>query len=211
VGNLSWKKYTKKDSEEKKNIWWGSQGSLYLTFKNPDYVILKNARFIPQKHPNESWLEVTIENLTKEIFSVNYLIFKAWHDWGIRCGEGDTPNAWQEFHLNWRKVLSGIPSVTSQGTWTKINDEEVLVRSKFRAANCGNYSHDFVASVPLQVDLKPNTINRISLKFTEIPFLIPTVPSSLQKWQGMSISIDPDEIAFPKVFNIEKLSRDILK
>jgi hypothetical protein len=212
LGAQQWESYQKNVGENKPFQWWGAQGTLLLTLKDPDWPVLSSVRLLPLREANSSFLEVIVENRTDVPLALAYLLLKASHPTGgqtVSCYEGDPV---QVVTLNWQQIISTAPVQEAEPSWTKLSEADVLVPTKFNLSDaCSGVSH-FRADVPLRVTVEPKALKRIALKILELP-RGPDVPhrrnlTTLRNWHALTVSFEPSDLFNPKSLMIVDKGQD---
>jgi hypothetical protein len=212
IHDLKWKRYVNQDLCDSK-FWWGAQKSSSIQLDDPDIVALSSARIRRLTKKGEPWIEIIIENLSNRIASSAELDLSAAHMTLNVCPSSvEVPN-WQSVNLDWSSILAKNTIDKPSGVWTVIKEEGVVARNYY-SESCSSFN--FKTTIPIQVDIEPQTKMRLSLKIVESSntpatlkqessksFFEPRLhpPSSLYEWDSLHVSIHDDELVFPKIID----------
>lgn len=141
------------------------------------------------KASRDFFIETVAENLSTRSVPVRSLTIEGVHSWNIQCRDTAAPNPWQPLTLDWQMARN--PAASSVSGWTSVRGDEIQVKVRFRAANCGDYHHRLEATVPLDVTIAPGGVERIVLRVSELQAAAGSslpIPS-LADWESVMITI----------------------
>ena len=169
-------------------------GKVSVVLDDPDWVVLRAARMLPVEETGEELLEVIFENLSGSPIPINNISLVASDDWGHRCEAGAKVPPPQTVVLDGTRI-SSIGQSESAGGWTQLGELKITINARIQPASCSNYSNEFRAKIPVQLDLEPATIGRITFKVAGTSGLVNnatghTRNKPLRDWSKFSVEIE---------------------
>lgn len=168
-------------------------GTIQLQKAKPKDLVITATR-LRVRGSRDFLIETVAENLSPRDVPVRRLVLEGATPWGVSCHEGAPPNPWQPLTFDWGFARN--PSTSPVNAWTQVRGTEIQVQVRFRPANCGDYNHRLEATVPLDVTVPANGVERIVLRVNEINTALESKAhsdasplTSLADWETMSVTL----------------------